>query len=402
MKLWKGLAIYPKVLQEKPLSEFTKKEKEYLTRKGLRWRVYFSYFNPSVGENGAFEKHTVPTGGMNKEFPNFDDRFKAIHRLFQATEEMLEDGRNPLEVTIEDNEVVTIEKGIDFALANKKLSVSKGTYDNYVIRANQLKEFLRKKGQLKRDTHSFSHKVIRDFLRDLAKNSSMANRNNALRVIKALFSEMYKNDLIPHNHVAKIDPEKVKTQRFLSYSFDQAKTILEKLEKEDPVLALFVKFIGYNFLRPVEVVRLKVEDLDLENKLLQVWVKQGKYKTKRIPDDIVESLKSFDLSKKGNLLFVRDQISGKWKRDEEGRRQYYSKRYSSFIRELGYGEGYVLYSNRHTYITIAYRNLRKRMSKDDTIDTLMGYTGHDTREALQKYIHYHDAEIVDEYGGIVE
>jgi len=244
--------------------------------------------------------------------------------------------------------------------------------------------------------------VIREFLNDVAKNSSMANRNNVLRAIKALFSEMYKNDMITENYVAKIDIEKVHTQRFKSYSHKEAIGIIEHLEKVYPVMGLFIKFIGYNFLRPKEVVRLKVGDIDMENKLLSVFVKQGRYKTKRIPESIIEELSKYDLSKKDNFLFFKNSISGKWKRDEKGRRQYYSARYSEIKKNLGFGEGYVLYSFRHTYITIGYKNLRKRLSKEDSLDTLMGYTGHDSRESLQKYIHYTDAEIVGEYDGEVK
>ncbi|SOC79807.1 Site-specific recombinase XerD [Salinimicrobium sediminis] len=402
MKLWKGLAIYPKILEEKRVNEFTSEEKKDLTRKGFRWRVYFSFYNPDAGKDGAFEKHVVPTYGINKEFDKFEDRYREIHRLLKATEQMLKDGHNPNDVTIIDDEVVTIGKAIDFALDNKKLKVGADTYKDYSMRARQLKAFLKKKGVLNRDTHTFNYKVVREFLKEVARTSSMANRNNVLRVVKALFSEMYKNDLIPQNHVAKIDIEKVKSERFKSYSHKEAMDIVEHFEKNDPYLALFLKFVGYNFLRLVEVARLKNRDINLEEKTLSVFVKQGTYKTKRIPDDIVEELSKYDLSKKDNLLFGQDQISGKWDIPASSRRAAISKRITRVLRKLGFDKGYVPYSFRHTFATIGYRNLRKRMSKDNALDTLMGYTGHSTRQALLKYIHYIDAEIVEEYKSVVE
>ena len=40
------------------------------------------------------------------------------------------------------------------------------------------------------------------------------------------------------------------------------KRIYEFLAENDPNLLLFIKFVSYNFLRPIEVCRLKVEDID--------------------------------------------------------------------------------------------------------------------------------------------
>ncbi len=402
MKRWKDPAIYPKVIQEKSLSEFSEKEKKNLTRKGLRWYVYFSYFNPNAGKNGKFEKHLVPTYGMNRELKKFEDRYKAVHRLLNGTKKLLEEDYNPLNIQIVDDEILTMEKALDLAMTQIKLKVTNSTFDNYTVRVNQLKKFLKKKKVNKSDTNSFNFRILRGFFNEIAKSSSMANRNNALRALKSIFSEMYKSEFINENYLDRIDLEKTPNNRFKSYSHKEANDILNHLDQSDFVLSLFIKFIGYNFLRPIEVVRLKVKDLDIDNKLLSVFVKQGKYKTKRIPDDIINELSKYDLSKKDNLLFAKDEISGKWNRDETGRRQYYSKRYSKVKTSLGFGDGYVMYSFRHTYITIGYKNLRKRLSKDNALDTLMGYTGHDSRESLQKYIHYHDADIVDEYDSEVK
>ncbi len=397
MKPYKGLAIYPKIIQAKPLDEFNDEEKANLTRKGFYWYVYFSYIN----DEGKYQKQNPIKLGVNKDFKKFEHRYKAIHVLLKDIKKLLDDGHSPNDVSIVEGKVLTIDNALDYALSNKKLKVSEDTYKDYEIRAKQLKRFLKKKSQLYRTTEAFNYKIIREFLKDIAKTSTMGNRNNVLRVVKALFSEMYENDLISENYTAKIKIEKVKTQRFKSYSYNEAHDIAKHLEKEDPILSLLVKFLGYNFLRIKEVVRLRVEDINIEEKILKVFVKQGKYKAKRIPDDIINDLSKYDLSKKGNLLFCLNSISGNWDRSEKGRTEYYSKRYTKIVRDLGFGEGFTLYSNRHTYITIGYKNLRKRLSVDDALDELMKYTGHETRDSLHKYIHYIDAEIVPEYKGEV-
>lgn len=400
MKNWKGLSIYPKIIDNKKLSDFSSSEKKELTRTGLRWYVYYSFRNP---ETGKFEQHNCPTLGINRDYSEFNTRYKAICRMKRAVKEMLSDGHSPYDIKIVEGEIMTVNKALDYALDNKKLKVGKATYKNYSFRVDQLKKFLKKIGVLDRSIEIFNVRIIRDFLKNIAKNSSMSNRNNSLRVIKSLFSELYENDIIKENYIAKIKIEKVvqEEKRFKSYSHKQAVEILNYLEDNDPIMALFIKFIGYNFLRPKEIVRLKVKDIDLGNKLLTVFVKQGYVKTKRIPDEIVHILSKHNLSKNNNPLFSRSEIGKKWDRDETGKQQYYSKRYTKIKRKLGYGQGYTLYSFRHTYITIGYKNLRKRLSKDDALDELMQYTGHETREALNKYIHHNDIDIVDEYKDII-
>lgn len=400
MKSWKGLAIYPKEIEERPASDFSVEEKKELTRKGFRWYVYYSYINPDTGK---FQKVISPTLHLNRLHQDFDERHKAFRRLRDSVKQMLEDDFSPFDVAVHEGEILTMDKALDLSLANKKVKVGAETFESYEIRVNQLKDYLKKKGVLHRDTHNFNFRILRDFLNKVARDSSMANRNNVLRALKSIFTDMYKNEYIQENYLKRIDIEKTANNRFKSYSQKQMDEILEYLDKTDPVMSLFMKFIGYNFLRPIEIARLKVGDIDLENKLLSVFVKQGKYKTKRIPDDIIESLKKYDLSNSKNLLFVRDTISGTWDRKESGRREYYSQKYSKIKRGVfGYGKGYTMYSARHTYITIGYKNLRKRLSKDAALDELMEYTGHDSREAIKKYIHYHDAEIVGEYKGVVE
>lgn len=399
MKPWKGLAIYPKVIEQRAASDFSSAEKKHLTRKGFRWYVYYRYLNP---ETDKFEKIISPTLHLNRIHSNFNERHKAFRRLLASVKEMLEGDHSPFDVTVIDGDIITMEKALEKSLDNKKSSVGIETYKSYEIRVNQLKEFLRKKKVLKHDTYSFNYRILKDFFNKVAKDTSMANRNNSLAALKSIFTDMYKNEYIPENYLKRIDKEKTVNNRFKSYSQKQANDILKYLNENDPVMSLFIKFIGYNFLRPVEVVRLKVGDLDLDNKLLTVFVKQGRKKIKRIPDDIVEELIKYDLSKPDRLLFTKDEIGELWEREESGRRNYYSQRYIKIKKELGYGEGYTMYSFRHTYITIGYKNLRKRLSKDDALDTLMGYTGHDSRDAIKKYIHHVDAEIVGEYKGEIE
>jgi integrase len=49
-----------------------------------------------------------------------------------------------------------------------------------------------------------------------------------------------------------------------------------------------MKFISYNFLRPVEVCRLKVRDLDIKDKKIYVRAKNKPVKIKIIPEILID------------------------------------------------------------------------------------------------------------------
>ena len=92
-------------------------------------------------------------------------------------------------------------------------------------------------------------------------------------VLNAIFSTLEENELIPHNVVSKIKKLPAKPERNKTYSQSQQDTIFTLLEEKDKDLLLFVKFISYNFLRPIEACRLQVKDIDFEDAKLNVRAK---------------------------------------------------------------------------------------------------------------------------------
>lgn len=176
--------------------------------------------------------------------------------------------------------------------------------------------------------------------------------------------------------------------------------IYSYLDKEDPLLLLFIQFVSYNFLRPIEVARLRVEDIDLVNKTLTVRAKNKVLKTKIIPDILVSEITKMRLTRKHYFLFTPDGV-GEWKVTETFRRRWFGDRFNKVKEALNIGDNYTLYSFRHTFITKLYRELRKTYSKRDTEDNLMLITGHSTLTALQKYLRDIDAELPQDYSHLL-
>ena len=92
------------------------------------------------------------------------------------------------------------------------------------------------------------------------------------------------NDIIENNFVKKIPLLKSIPERNKTYTTEKQKKIFTHLEKNDPILLLFIKFISYNFLRLIEVCRLQLGDLNLVNNTIQFKAKNSNFKMKIIPE----------------------------------------------------------------------------------------------------------------------
>ncbi len=198
--------------------------------------------------------------------------------------------------------------------------------------------------------------------------------------------------------VLKSTPERHKT-----YSKDTQKEIFNYLEKEDPTLLLYIKFISYNFLRPIEVCRLKVGSIDIENRILSFRAKNSPLKTKIVPDILLEDLPDLSRLEPSYDLFTPSGIGGVWDAEITNRRDYFSKRFKRVVKDkFGLGKDYGLYSFRHTYITMLYRALAKESSPFEAKSKLMLITGHSTMSALDKYLRDIDAELPEDYSAMLK
>lgn len=392
LKKYSNVRIYPAIIAKK--STFTKEEKERLTRKGFRWYIYYDFLNPDTGK---MERQPAIHQSVNREFPEFDERRKNIFLLKEALEELLEDGFSPYSSTNLTNPNSAFSC-FDFALDIKKQSVSETTYLDYDSRLKLFKDYLTIKRLHKVSIDQIGRSIVNNYLNHVLKSSSPRNRNNTKAALSALFTVLEENDLIENNFIRNIRNIKAKPTRNKSYSPSRLNEVYNYITHKDPYLLMFVKVVSYNFLRPVEVVRLRCGDLDLSNKRLTVKSKTKEVKTKVIPEILIEELKSFDLSNPDYFLFTPNDQPGKWSLSDNARRSYFTLRFKRRIKEpLGLGDDYTIYSFRHTFTGKLYKWLRTQYHITEALDRLQLITGHESRAGLMNYLRSIDAELPEDY-----
>lgn len=382
-----------------------------------RWYVYFSYEHPILkNKNGTpkMVRQTPITMEVNRKYKTKEGRLGYLGIIKELVYEFLKNNHSPYEGDFNFNTEsleYTAESALDFAYNLKVTTLAETSISDYKSRYNQFKVHLGKESLLNRNILSITKKTVNDYFNDIQRNSSPRNRNNTRTVLSALFGVLEANDIIPKNFIEKIDVISTTSTIHRTYSLSALEGLFKFLKEKDPLLLLFIKVVSYNFLRPIEVCRLRLEDISISQKLLFVRTKNKKRgkKTKIIPDIVIKEIGDFDYSHLDFYLFTPNGV-GTWDAKETSRREYWTtrfrkikKKYNEYLIKQGetyqLGKEYTIYSFRHTFITLLFRKFREELSYSETCDKLMLITGHSTLKALKEYLKDIDAELPEDYSG---
>ncbi len=389
-----------------------------------RWYVYFSFREPKSGKL----KRVTPIYGNANTYKTKEDRLTVLTAYRKGLLKLLRDGYNPFEdndelrlkrkegiklkpsISISTKEVdqqtikqseepkVSIKEAFDFALELKDKLVKPKTKIDY---QNKVSIFLRWLKEFHPDiltVDQLTRKLMVEFLNSVLLRSSPRNRNNFRTCLSSLMQVLEDNEIIVSNIIKKTAPLKATPKRNKTYTLETQEKIFEYLEKDDPILLLFIKFVSYNFLRPIEVCRLKVQDLDLVNNTIQFRAKNSPLKTKLIPEILIKDLPDLSSLDKDSFLFTPDKYGGYWEASEDNKRDHFTKRFKKVVKDpFQLGQEYGLYSFRHTFITKLYRSLVNDSSPFEARSKLMQITGHSSMTALEKYLRDIDAELPKDY-----
>lgn len=358
-----------------------------------RWYVYFSYRNP---ETGKLKRQPSIDTGVNIH-KNVFDRTKALENLKKAIELALKNGYNPYDLTPEekDNQKHTITEAFELIRTHGKRVLKDTSYPDFKSRINQFENWVKEQGYSQ--INQVTKKTVIRYLKVVLEKSSMSNRNNTKANLSMGFGYLVDDEIIPHNFIKDIAGKKTVPVMHQKYSASQEAAIFERLEKLDPELGLFIEFVSFNFLRPIEVCRLLVSSIDLQNKLLVFAAKNQAVKTKIIPEVLFNKIPELAGCDPKANLFSPNGIAV-WDAQEINKRGYWTNRFKKVIKDhFNYGVEYSIYSFRHTLITRLYNNFLKEMTPNEAKSKLMLITGHKTQTALEKYLRDIDAVLPDDY-----
>jgi len=297
---------------------------------------------------------------------------------------------------------MSLREAFDFALSMKEKLVKPRTLQDYRNRSKVFIKWLNKEYPDVKHAEQIKRKMAMDFLNHNLIKNTPRSRNNSRVDLGSMMQVLEDNEIIPVNVFRKTPVLRAKPEKNKRYDPKTLAAIFEYLEKNDPNLLLYIKFISYNFMRPIEVCRLRVKDLDLDTKTLSFKAKNSPLKTKIIPDLILEVLPDISNLPGDNPLITPYGIGMKWDTQIDNRRDYFSKRFKRNVKEkFKLGKEYGLYSFRHTFITKLYRKLVETSSPFEAKSVLMNITGHTSMAALELYLRDIDAHLPSDYSDLI-
>jgi integrase len=394
------------------------------------WYVYYSFRHPQTGKlerqtNVKLEANRIKTAKERFEYlktvqQNLSILLKKGYNPYQDNTELNKKyfGKvNPVNTTIEvitEKEIIpeqvsvvvkkelTIREAFEFGLKNKINVLGKASYSNYQGRIKRFLAWL-DNNEIKSSSgiSTLNKKILNEYLNFILETSRATNRNNTRADLSSLIQVLVDNELMSTNFVKSISILKATPERNKTYSVKQESDILNYLKVNDPILLLYTQFIIYNLLRPIEVNRLKIDDLDIEGKKLFVKAKNKAVKVKIIPQKIIDLLPDFSEMNKNHYLFTPTKFGGEWEAEENNRRDYFSKKFKVVKDHFGLNDDYGLYSFRHTSITNLYKEFIKTLTPNETKSKLMEITGHQTMQALERYLRDIDAALPEDYSHLL-
>lgn len=343
-------------------------------------------------------------GGVNK-FKTKAERLKLLKSLKKHLVELLDSGFSPYDNTthlLSEPTKISIEEAIKFSLEIWERTIASSTYSDYKSKLNKFYHYLKKNGLAYTYTEKINRRVINTYLNETLKTNGAKNRNNIRACLSSFFSLLVENEYTDTNPVAKIKQLRTSPTRNKTYSNKQMDEIFSYLEEKNPQLLLYIKFVAYNFLRPIEVCRLTIADVNLEERRLTVKAKNSPLKTKVIPEILIKEILHFSQYPANFHLFSPSGSPNYWNSTEINRRDYMTKQFLKVKKALNLSKDYTIYSFRHTLITKLYRELRKQYSPFEAKSRLMLITGHASMKSLEQYLRDIDAELPEDWSYMIK
>lgn len=364
---------------------------------GKVWYVWFLWRT----ESGKLDKKIKVKRGLN-QFPTVQERKAAGKALVNATWLALERGWNPVTKKVSKKNkdsisVMTLEKALDYALQLRSINKKESTVADYSVRLDFFKKWAKNNGYLGMPIEDFgldNFYEFYDFLMlehktDKGKPLSNASIENHKRLLSSLFTQLKNKRIIEHNFIKDIPKLEVIPKQNTPFTTKEIKRIKSYLEKNDPYLLKFIPFMTQCLMRPREILRLKIKDLNTDDFIIRVETKTEALATIRIVDKIkpiIESMK-LDQYPPEYHVFTPEGKPGIWDSKLNSKVGYIGKRFAKVKFALGFGEDYGLYSFRHSAIANLQENLNNMgFSEIEIVHKIMPITRHKTEQAVKTYL----------------
>lgn len=359
-----------------------------------QWFVYYSYRNQKTGKMVRFK---TSEGICNVDKAT---RYRRATKLINDLTNQLKNGWNPF---VDDEEIIyedqlqyhniaeqqktlrgknrTIRPIFNEWIRDKKPVVAKSTYQTYQSKFRVFLKWMDRTGKINLDVTAFTEKDAREFIRYLFENRHIGQTmvRQYLIILGQMYKVMVKRKLITVNPWEEIVIKKVEKIPARYFDDGTLAKIKKVMKDKDAQLWMAVQFQYYGFIRPGELIKLKLKDLDLDFGSITVPTDVAKSRKQRLitlPDTFRDFLRGLNLEQypKDYYIITLEGVPG----PSMVSKNYLWNHWVKIRDACNLSHDYKLYSFKHTGAV--------RLSKVATVKECQMQLGHTSLDMVDKYL----------------
>ena len=313
-----------------------------------RWFIFYYFRSPETGKFRRF-RHWIPTTLITSTA-----RRDKAHLMMKTINKKLLQGYNPFVQM--DKKYKLLTAGLTYVLSLKEHTCRIRSYHTYCSFVNQFTEWLQSKKMTFISVDDFNYYHAQEFMDYTKSKLKNGNRtyNHRITGMKSMFKMLLKREWILVNPFENIERLPEEDPQIEAFNVDELMLMQQNLPEYNFDLYVCACLIFYCFIRPAELVRLKVSNFHLVNRAIVIPGKASKNKKQevvQIPNALYPILMNLDLNYPGDFfVFARHQKRGK----KEIAPTRIAEAWRKFADEFGIDKN--IYSLKHTGVGMAIEN----------------------------------------------
>lgn len=293
------------------MKNFSKPYKPARISKGEKeWFIYYHYQYPAGHPNHPKWKQFKDRGGLNykdmKE--NVSERKAFAEALRDAYNDRLKGGWSPFGLDenvaeqYDDLKYMPLLKVFERFNKMKEKSLKRRTWQSYNYSLNVLRKWMKKNNMEHYLLETFKDKHAMAFVDSMREEGKLANKsiNDHVSSLSVFFNAAIDRELITKNPFKKVQKLPEQTGKNYALSEKQKQQLKKIILEHRPELWMFVKGIYHLFVRPLELLQVRIADIDLRTKQIIIHSAVGKNKKQlpvEIPKSFIAEIKALKLDK---------------------------------------------------------------------------------------------------------
>jgi|GEM_PF-6946770 len=222
------------------------------------WFIHFRYTNPETGARKQFRFKK----GINY-FDTAEERRKAARDLAKELKELLKEGWNPWKNEIEQPKMLSELMQEMWEL--KQIGLEKDSIRTYVYKYRHWTAWLKATSYGNMGIQQFTTEHAFEYIDHCAREGHTGAYFNSYRNMAfSLFEMLKKRKKIKDNPFAETTNQPKNDPSAVIFTPAQIRLVRNYTSRKYPELGVFLDYIYYTFMRPLELLRIKIKHIDFE------------------------------------------------------------------------------------------------------------------------------------------